>query len=312
MRGKAPEPGMRVRLALGRFGGGRAGNLPPATLAELGARRIDGQPAPALKVLQPLALAGGEDAETLALAERRIPARLRHRDRAVTEEDYRRLAFEAPAVDVGRIEVLARFKPRDRRFNVPGVVSVMALPAAPLGPAPNPRPDRPFIERLHGFLSARTPLATELYVIGCDYVALGLSVAIAIRDGHARDQVLLDVREALRRLLWPLAPGGLDGTGWPLGRSVRSRELEVEVSRVPGVDELRGLRLFRQHEGDWQPLPLIAADGAQVLPLQPWQLPELLSVVTVEGTSAPTNLRALPNPFADARAVAVPVVPELC
>ena len=312
LRGKVPEPGMRVRLALGRFGGGRAGNLTPDSLAELNARRIDGQPAPALKVLQPLALAGGEDAETLAVAERRIPARLRHRDRAVTEEDYRRLALEAPAVDVGRVEVLARFKPRDRRFNVPGVVSVLALPTAALAPAPNPRPDRPFIERLHAHLSARTPLATELYVIGCDYVAVGAAVAIAIRDGFARDQVLLDVREALRRLLWPLAPGGLDGQGWPLGRSVRSRELEVEVSRVPGVDEIRGLRLFRQQGSDWQPLPAIAADGAQVLALQPWQLPELLSVIALEGASAPNDLRALPNPFAEPTAVAVPVVPELC
>jgi hypothetical protein len=155
-------------------------------------------------------------------------------------------------------------------------------------------------------------LATELYVIGCDYVAVGVSVAIAIRDGHARDQVLLDVREALRRLLWPLAPGGLDAQGWPLGRAVRSRELEVEVSRVPGVDEIRGLRLFRQAGNDWQALPAIAADGAQILALQPWQLPELLSVVAVEGAAAPTDLRALPNPFADANAVAVPVVPELC
>jgi len=312
LRGKVPESGMRVRLAAGRFGGGRAGNLPPDSLAELNARRIDGQPAPPIKVLQPLALSGGEAAETLAVAERRIPARLRHRDRAVTEEDYRRLAFEAPAVDVGRVEVLPRFKPRDRRFHVPGVVSVLALPAATLAPAPNPRPDRPFIERLHAHLSARTPLATELYVIGCDYVAVGISVAVAIRDGYARDQVLLDARESLRRLLWPLAPGGLDGTGWPLGRAVRSRELEVEVSRVPGVDELRGLRLFRRAGDDWQPLPAIAADGAQVLTLQPWQLPELLSVVAIDGTSAPTDLRALPNPFAEADAVAVPVVPELC
>jgi predicted phage baseplate assembly protein len=312
LRGKVPEAGMRVRLAQGRFGGGRAGNLPAESLAELNARRIDGQPAPPIKVWQPLPLAGGEDAETLALAERRIPSRLRHRDRAVTEEDYRRLAFEAPAIDVGRVEVLPRFKPRDRRFNVPGVVSVLALPAAPLAPAPNPRPDRPFIERLHAHLAARTPLATELYVIGCDYVALGLSVAIAVRDGYARDQVLLDVREALRRLLWPLAPGGLDRQGWPLGRAVRSRELEVEVSRVPGVDEIRGLRLFQQQGSDWQALPAVAADGAQQLALQPWQLPELLSVIAVEGSAAPTDLRALPNPFADANAVAVPVVPELC
>lgn len=312
LRGKVPEAGMRVRLALGRFGGGRAGNLPPLALAELTGTLLSGQTAPPIRVLQPLPLAGGEDAETLAVAERRIPARLRHRDRAVTEDDYRSLALEAPSIDVGRIEVLPRFKPRDRRFNVPGVVSVLALPAAPLAPAPNPRPDRPFIERLHAHLSVRTPLATELYVIGCDYVALGLSVAVLVRDGHARDQVLLNVREALRRLLWPLSPGGLDGSGWPLGRAVRSRELEVEVSRVPGVEELRGLRLFQRQGNDWQVLPAIAADGAQQLVLSPWQLPELLSVIVVEGASAPTDLRALPNPFADASAVAVPVVPELC
>ncbi|KQU77062.1 MULTISPECIES: putative baseplate assembly protein [unclassified Rhizobacter] len=312
VRGRLPEAQMRVRLAFGRFGGGRAGNLPAGSLAELQALQIDGRNAPPIKVLQPLALAGGEDAETLQLAERRIPARLRHGDRAVTEDDYRRLALAAPAVDVGRVELLPKFKPRERRFGVPGVVSVMALPAAPLGPAPNPRPDRPFIERLHAHLSARTPLATELYVIGCDYVALGLSVAVTLRDGFARDKVLLDVREALRRLLWPLPPGGIGQAGWPLGRAVRSRELEVEVARVDGVDELRGLNLFQRNGNDWQRLPSIAADGAQVLTLQAWQLPELLSVIAVDGPGAPNDLRALPNPFADASAVAVPAVPELC
>ncbi len=246
-------------------------------MSDLSARRIDGSAASPIVVKQPLAADGGEDAETLALAESRIPAMLRHRDRAVTADDYQRLAFEAPGIDVGRIEVLPRFKPQDRRSNVPGVVSVMGLPAVPLQPAPNPRPDRPFIERLHAYLSVRTPLATELYVIGCDYVPLGISVAVQLRDGYARDQVLLDVRDALRRLLWPLSPGGLDGTGWPLGRAVRSRELEVEVSRVAGVDEMRGLQLFQQVDDAWQPLPLIAADGAQTLTLQRWQLPELLS-----------------------------------
>lgn len=312
VRGRVPEAQMRIRLASGRFGGGQAGNLPAGSLSECSALRIDKQPAPALKVGQPLALTGGADAETLALAEKRIPAQLRHGDRAVTEEDYRRLSLAAPGVDVARVEVLARFKPRDRRFDVPGVVSVMALPAAPLAPAPNPRPDRPFIERLHQYLSLRVPLATELYVIGCEYVAVGLAVAVALRDGYARDTVLLEVREALRRLLWPLAPGGMDQTGWPLGRPVRSRELEVEVARVAGVDEVNGLQLFQQVDGDWQRLPSVAADGAQILTLQPWQLPELLSVIAVEGPDVPTDLRALPNPFAAANAVAVPVIPELC
>jgi predicted phage baseplate assembly protein len=273
-----------------------------------------------LKVLQPLATEDGADAENLAAAEQRIPAFLRHRDRAVTAEDFRRLALETPAASVGRVEVLARFKPRDRRFEVPGVVSVMALPAAAFDPAanpgPNPRPDRPFIEKVHGFLTARVPLACELYVIGCEYVPLGVAAAITIRDGFARDSVLFEVRSALRRLLWPLAPGGADGNGWPLGRAVRSGELRVEISRVAGVLEVTGVNLFERATFDdganWRAIVANPADNSQTLELARWQLPELLSVVVAEGQAAPDSLSAAPNPFAAANAVAVPVVPKVC
>ncbi len=312
VRGRVPELQMRVRLASGRFGGGRAGNLPAGSVTEIAAKRINGSASPTLKVWQPLPFTGGEDAETLALAEKRIPAFLRHRDRAVTAEDYQRLAFEAPGITVGRVEILPRFKPRDRRFNVPGVVSVLALPAQAVGNPPNPRPDRPFIERLHAHLSVRTPLATELYVIGCEYVPLGVAVAVKIRDGFGRDAVLFEVRENLRLQLWPLPPGGPDSRGWPLGRGVRERELEVDISRIAGVLEVSGINLFQKGEKDWQLLTRNTPDHTQTLSLQAWQLPELLSVVVLEGSDVPTDLKAVPNPFADANAVAVPVVPEVC
>lgn len=320
VRGRAPEAQMRIRLAYGRFGGGTAGNLPPGSLTAVTATRVDGRASPPLKVAQPLATQGGAGAENLALAERRIPAFLRHRDRAVTAEDYRELARSTPATDVARIEVLPRFKPRDRRFDVPGIVSVMVLPAQAFDPAatcgPNPRPDRPFIEKVHRWLSTRVPLACELYVIGCEYVALGLAVGVTIRDGHARDDVLFEVRMALRRLLWPLPPGGADGAGWALGRDVKARELEVEISRVAGVLEVTGLNLFeRASDGAaaaWRAVARNPLDGTQTLALAAWQLPELLSVIVVDGPAAPDNLNALPNPFAAATAVAVPVVPDVC
>jgi hypothetical protein len=209
--------------------------------------------------------------------------------------------------------VLPRFKPRDRRFEVPGVVSVMALPAQGLGRAPNPRPDRPFIERLHAHLAARVPLATELYVIGCEYVPLGVSVGVTLRDGHARDQVLHEIRQALTRLLWPLPPGGSDGTGWALGRSVKGRELEVDVSRVAGVREVTGLVLFERVLDAWRRITANPSDGTQALELSPWQLPELLAVVaTDDPAGTPTELSAAPNAYADPNAVAVPVVPKVC
>jgi predicted phage baseplate assembly protein len=313
VRGRVPQREQRIRLAYGRFGGGRAGNLAPGSLTELSATLVGAGKAPPIKVWQPLATEGGEDAETLDQAETRIPSYLRHRDRAVTAQDYRSLAFEAPGLSVGRVDVLPRFKPRDRRFNVPGVVSVMALPLQPLSRAPNPRPDRPFIERLHAHLSARSPLATELYVIGCEYVPLGVSVGVTIRDGYPRDEVLQEVRQSLMRLLWPLPPGGSDAQGWPLGRRVKARELEVEISRVAGVSEVTGLLLFARDGAGWRRLAATGADTTQSLELSAWQLPELLSVVVADDPNgAPTELTAAPNPYADPDAVAVPVVPELC
>ena len=83
---------------------------------------------------------------------------------------------------------------------------------------------------------------------------------------------------------------------------------------MDGVDELRGITLFQRAGDSWQALPSVASDGAQILALAAWQLPELLAVIAVEGDASelPSDLSALPNPFADDNAVAVPVVPELC
>jgi len=311
VRGRVPEAQARVRARRVRLGGGRAGNLPAGTLKALNATDVEGEPLPGLKLQQPLAFQHGEDAETLAQAEARIPARLRHGDRVVTPEDYRRIALDTPGAEVARAEVLPRFKPQQRRSDVPGVVSVMTLPARPIGPPPNPRPDRVFLETVHAHLDARRPLGTELYAIGCEYVALAISAAIGIREGHGPDTVLQAVREALRKLLWPLEPGGPAGTGWPLGRAVRDRELEVEISRVDGVADVAQIHLFRREGARWQPLPLLDACGTQELLLQPWQLPELLAVVIVTGETAPSDPGALPAAVGP-NAVGVPVVPRVC
>jgi predicted phage baseplate assembly protein len=328
MRGRIPETGTRIRVVVMRAGGGVAGNLPPGSLTTVSARDLRGAVVTIkLKVSQTLPTGGGADAETLAEAERRIPALFRHRDRAVTETDYRELAARTPGVRMGRVEVLPRFKPHQRRFEVPGVVSVMAIPFKEGTSVPNPRPDRPFLEAVHGMLHPRRPLATELYVIGCEYVPLGLSVAITVKDGFgsgegtergvgsgglSRESVVADVRDALRRYLWPLAPGGTDEAGWPLGRPLRDRELEVVVARVAGVSGVAPVNLFERQGTAWRKLPRASAEGSVQLPLQPWQLPELLSVVVVVGDEAPDDLRGVPNPFADEAGVAVPVVPDLC
>lgn len=313
--GRIPNVGSRVRVAMMRAGGGAAGNLPPGTLTGIEAQDLDGNRVTKLKISQPLATSGGADAETLAEAERRIPALFRHRDRAVTGDDFRRLAADTPGVAVGRVEVMPRFKPHQRRSNVPGVVSVMTLPKKDGSMPPNPRPDRPFLESVHGYLEQRRPVGTEMYTIGCEYIPLGISVSVRVSDGFGQEQVLRDIRQALRQYLWPLLPGGPQQEGWPLGRTVRERELEVIVARVTGVNSVNGINLFRKKGSGWQLIPKTEKASAQ-LTLLAWQLPELLSVVAVAddaaSASAPANLDGVPNPFTEEDQIPVPVVPEVC
>ena len=321
VRGRIPPAGHRIRARQLRSGGGIAGNLPAGTLKTIAAATLTGESAGSrLVVAQPMAFGGSADPETLREAERRIPARLNHRERAVTGDDYRVLARETPGVDVGRVELLPRFKPQTRHAEIPGIVTVMALPDRPLGPAPNPRADRPFLEAVHAWLDNRRPLATELYVIGCEYIPVALSGVVTVAEGAPPDTTLQSVKDALRRVLWPLAGGGFDRRGWPLGRALSNRELAVEVARVQGVSEVGGLNLFRRNpsSSDWEPLGDSRTGREQNLVLERWQLPELLAVTVVAddtATGAPLSISGgAANPFADPNAVplAVPVVPDLC
>lgn len=317
VRGRVPAPGTRVRATRLRTGGGRSGNLPAGTLKAISGQDIrPGRSVPRMKVVQPAALRGGADAETVQAAEARISDFLRHRERAVTADDYRVLAPQTPGVAVGRVELLPRFKPQTRQFEIPGVVSVVVLPARDgVGAAPNPRADKPLIEAVHAHLDARRPLATELYVIGTEYVPVAVSVAVGLPPDAPIDETLHAVRAAIARLLWPLAPGGHDGAGWTLGRRVIDRELEVEVARVPGVATVAGVNVFTRAVDGWHLLPR-GANGTQMLSLAAWQLPELLQVEAATGDVVPEEIGAEP-PLPGERPgrvlpVAVPLVPKVC
>ena len=288
-------------------------------MEEIEARAVDGSAITTkLKVIQGIASDGGADAETLDEAERRIPARLRHRNRAVTEDDYRSLVAETPGTHVGRVEVLPRFMPRQRRFNVPGVVSVMVLPRKESIDAPHPRPDQPLIQKVNDYLSARRPLATELYVIGCEYIPIALSIGITVKAGFGHDQVNYDVQQALKAYLAPLPPYGPSGDGWPLGRTVKERELEVIVAQVKGVNTVSGVNLFQKQNNVWQQVARVQQCEAIQITLQEWQLPELLAVVVSTDGVTPDNVTGTGVAGGSGTegetggGVALPVVPEIC
>ena len=315
MQGMIPPPGRRIRVRRMRAGGGVAGNLPAGSLSSIKALDGSGNPvAQKITVVQPIAVTGGADAETFDQVQKRLPSLLKHQERAVTSADYESLAKEVPGAGVARVEVLPLFKPQTRTTNVPGVVSVMAIPGKGGVQPPCPRADRPLLETVYQYLDSRRPATAEMYVIGTEYVGLGIGVAVEVRTGFGLLQVSQAVETALRSYLWPIAPGGSDNQGWPLGRKVRSLELEVIVSQVPGVVEVNGLNLFTPlPAGGYQAIKPDVS-GKSELDLQSWQLPEVLEVSVAagpdgSGIAVPNELNPQPPPDP---AIAVPVVPKVC
>lgn len=316
LRGRRPASGSGIRAAVYRYGGGSAGNLPAGGIKELHGG------ATGLKLRHDWPTRGGVEAETIAAAEQRIPAFLSHRERAVTREDFRLLARDNPVNPVGRAEALPGFLPGASvgsiRRNVPGVISVFVLPPAwPAQPGESaaPRATAGLLRDVYAYLSERTLLGTELYVLSPQYQPVSVALSLEVTDPATEQQVFKAVEQALQTYLWPLPPGGTRGEGWPLGRSVEKNELRTQAGRVAGVEAVNVLRLFYQDlaDGVWHEL-----SENQALPLTDYQLPELMAIRLQAGEAPPEPPRGFAPGSGSggnrppAALIAVPVIPDKC
>lgn len=252
LRGARPALGERF-TARYEYGGGPAGNV------AIGAIKVSADPrlAGSFRISNPLPTWGGDNGESAAEGERRIPLWLRHRDRLVTADDFRDIAQTTPGIDIGRVEVIPLFRPtKPPADNEPGVVTLLAIPRSDARDPLWPGPDRLFLTRLCEHLDSRRLVTTEVFVRGPDYLDIYLSVGIAIRPGHFPDSVRQAVQKRLRDYLSALPPGGPDETGWPLRRRLLRKEFEAVVARVAGVDYLDALQMGVGNLSDVAEYPL--------------------------------------------------------
>src|SRR5262249_44954060 len=140
-----------------RVGGGARGNVAAGELTSLLGSVVG---VAADKITNLFAAGGGADEESLSNAIARAPGMLRTRDRAVTPEDYERLAVESGPI--ARAKALPLRHPDFPTMEVPGVVSVVVVPNVP-GDAP--MPNSVTLRTVCDYLESRRLLTTELYVV---------------------------------------------------------------------------------------------------------------------------------------------------
>jgi predicted phage baseplate assembly protein len=301
MRGARVPNGAAVYARRYAYGGGQAGNLAPGSIKQLAAGG-------GIVVRHQWATSGGTEGETVAAAERRIPAYLANRDRAVTAEDFRFLAENVPGADVARAEVMSGMMPgadpAATRFEVPGALSVFVIPPAPQRVGGAPRPTLGLLHPVFDFLRQRTLIGTQVFVLGPYYVQLGVAIAVRLLNPATRTETLQAVEQSLVAYLWALEPGGPLQQGWPIGRPIAPHELATQASRAPGVLAVDQVTIYAATPSGW-----IAQLDTLTLP--PYALPDL-AAVAASVTGDPAG--PMP-PWDDPPAppiYPVPFVPERC
>jgi predicted phage baseplate assembly protein len=193
-RGRIPPAGSRIVAQSYQYGGGEAGNVAAdavtTSLSQL--RGID-------SVTNPRPAAGGRDEESIDDFLNNAPARLRHRNRAVSVDDFAALAEEVGGI--GKAKAIPLFHPSHPGVDVPGAVTLVVIPENQ-EIEPKPSPDQ--IEAVCRYLEPLRLLTTELHVKGPDYRPIKVTATVQVEPSVSFDLVASEIVRAINTSLDPL------------------------------------------------------------------------------------------------------------
>lgn len=180
---------------------------------------------------------------------------LRRQYRAVTGEDFERLALEQwPATEAAKLlgdngkikrvrcvprRNLAAADPREKDSAAPAHVSVVII-----ADTANPYEgvSEPLREALHAFFKERCLLTSRHHIVGPDYIPVQVSATLFVREDAPPEATLNEAIEVLYSFFDPLR-GGSEQTGWPFGRDVYASEIYAIFDNMPLVDSVEGVNL---------------------------------------------------------------------
>jgi len=241
-RGRIPPSGSNnVRLRRYESGGGARGNVPEGAANQLRSAVLY-----ITAVSNPIAAAGGADIEPMDRVRHRGATLPRHRQRAVTVEDYQDLALLASS-RVARAQCVPLFdlslEPAVRRRQ-PGLVSVIVVPD---GAVSRLTPDSELLRQVRQHLDGCRNTATDLVVVGPEYVEIDVEVEVAVGDANVAGDVSRMLKVSIEAFLHPLS-GGQRGEGWRLGELPQRGDLYALCASTPGVTWVDVLRVTHRED----------------------------------------------------------------
>jgi hypothetical protein len=193
-------------------------------------------------IANPLAATGGASAETIGALVARAVDITGTTERAVTLEDYERLAHRTPGARLARATARANLHPSFPCFQAPGIVTLIILPDMPVArPVPSPG----LLKLVAAYLHYRRIVGTQVKVVGPTYLEVSVKASVKAHAGMSTVNLQRRITEALDDFLNPLR-GGPDRNGWPFGRDVYRSEIMQVIDEVEGVDYVTSLELLAE------------------------------------------------------------------
>lgn len=214
LHGRIPAGDAQLVATHYRYGGGKAANVGAGSIT-IPLTTLTGVDS----VTNEREAVGGRDEQAVDDLKAKAPCVLRHRNRAVTAEDFTALA--ARAGGVAKATALAQTHPDYPGVSVPGAVTVVIVPDS--GDR-QPKPSAELIRYVCSYLDNYRLLTTELYVKGPEFVEIRVEVKVSAMAQVAAGTVQRLVREALDERLDPLE--------WVFGRDFNPTGLYRDIYRV--------------------------------------------------------------------------------
>ncbi|MET9901705.1 hypothetical protein [Streptomyces sp. NPDC006446] len=191
------------------------------------------------RIVQAVRRAGSTSLDDLPLDAVR---RLGVPERSVTAPDLERRALATPGTALWRARALPDVDPRLPGLLADGCVTVVLVPRLPVE---RPEPTAALRGRVHADLSGARTLGSRVFVVGPEYVTIGVGAELVLLPGADPAATIAAAETAVRAFLHPVT-GGPSGRGWPFGRTVYRSEVLQLLDTVAGVDRVDGLVLARE------------------------------------------------------------------
>ncbi|MDB5058695.1 MAG: hypothetical protein JWO59_2167 [Chloroflexi bacterium] len=247
--GAIPARGRSVRFSRYRVGGGTIGNVGQQTLTQLKAS------IPYMRwVTNPMPAVGGTEAETIEAAMLRGPNVLRSSPRAVTAEDFERLAMEG-CPDLARVRCQYA---KEQDDGIAGSVRLWLVPKMSTTDGPAPPEQLALSDRIRttvqDYLDARRMITVRMVLGSPAYFGISVRVEVFARPRIDKAAVQADAEKTLYRFIHPTV-GGPDGAGWPFDRPLYLSDIYGQLQRLPNIEHLGFVHLIAiEPNGDERPI----------------------------------------------------------